>query len=129
MATKRTGKPVPGVAPKKTVRARAKKRKVAKRIPERIPERIPTEIGLHASQDMLKGTYCNVATIKHTTREFILDFVLGVDNLHTLVSRVITSPAHAKQLAEVLTQNIAQYEKRFGEIDTSKGQTVVTDVH
>jgi hypothetical protein len=33
-----------------------------------------------------------------------------------ILTRVLTSPLHAKQLCRALAQNIEQYEKNYGEI-------------
>jgi hypothetical protein len=115
MAAKKVSKKTPSVTAK-TTRKRAKaKKKVARKI-----ESPPKEVGLHANAEMLHGSYCNVAQIKHTPREFVLDFIMGVDNHHSLVSRVLTSPGHAKEIADALMLNIAQYENKFGEIEVRK---------
>ena len=115
MAAKKVGKVTSSVFAK-TKKKRPKKKKVAKRITESPPR----EVGLHATVETLNGVYCNVAQIKHTPREFMLDFIMGVDGHHSLVSRVITNPAHAKEIVEALATNIAQYEKKHGEIEIRK---------
>ena len=121
MAVKRAGKTTPSVSPK------AKKKRPRKvKVAEKVTDTSQREVGLHATAEILTGAYCNVAQVKHTHREFILDFVLGVDNHNALVSRVITSPAHAKELANVLAGNIAQYEKSYGEIETRNGRKGAT---
>jgi hypothetical protein len=71
---------------------------------------------VQATSDKILGNYCNVAVIKHTIREFVLDFLLVLDNNSVLASRVITSPQHAKELSQVLGQNIEKYEKKYGQI-------------
>lgn len=63
------------------------------------------------------GVYSNAATILHSPNEFILDFLMSLPgDRRKLVSRVITSPAHAKQLAAALAENVARYEKVHGAI-------------
>ena len=62
----------------------------------------------------------NFANIIHNPAEFILDFgrvVPGRTNVRVL-SRILTSPVHAKQLLAALAQNVALYEKTFGSIRT-----------
>jgi len=73
-------------------------------------------VGYRASDEEFKGKYCNVAVVKHTEREFIFDFILLLDSQSVLSSRIITSPKHAKQISEVLSTNIQNYEKQFGQI-------------
>jgi len=68
------------------------------------------------SEDKLLGIYSNVAIIKHTAREFALDFLLRIDDYNILSARVITSPQHAKEIHKVLGENIEKYEKQHGEI-------------
>jgi hypothetical protein len=66
------------------------------------------------------GVYVNFANIIHNPAEFVLDFgriVPGRSDVRVL-SRVLTSPVHAKQLLNALAQNVAVYEKTFGTIRT-----------
>jgi Protein of unknown function (DUF3467) len=66
------------------------------------------------------GVYVNFANIIHNPAEFILDFgrvVPGRNDVRVL-SRVITTPVHAKQILNALAQNVALYEKNFGTIRT-----------
>ena len=69
-----------------------------------------------AREDQIVGKYCNLAIIRHTNREFVLDFISAVDVQRVLVSRIITSPEHAKELHKVLGANIQRYEKKFKQI-------------
>jgi hypothetical protein len=80
-----------------------------KRTGKRISIDIPKE---------LEAVYANVAFISHTPAEVVLDFaqVLPRSNRGKVKSRVIMSPMHAKMLQKALAQNIANYERQFGEI-------------
>jgi len=71
---------------------------------------------VQASGEAMQGRYTNMAVINHTGREFVVDFFFTREGLNMLVSRVITSPAHAKALHRVLGNNIEGYEKKYGEI-------------
>jgi len=65
-----------------------------------------------------EGVYVNFGSIVHNRSEFILDLgrvVPGKPEVKIL-TRVLTTPLHAKQLCRALTQNIEQYEKVYGEI-------------
>lgn len=66
----------------------------------------------------LEAVYANVAFISHTPAEMVLDFALVLPRMPkgSIVSRVIMSPVHAKLFQHALAQNIANYEKQFGEI-------------
>ena len=75
---------------------------------------------VEASKDELLGKYCNFGVIRHTNREFILDFIWTLDDHSILASRLITSPQHAKMIHKALGNNIRQFEKKHGKISTDK---------
>lgn len=77
--------------------------------PKRISIEIPKE---------LEAVYANVAFISHTPAEMVLDFAQILPRMPKgyVVSRVIMSPMHAKLFQQALSQNIANYERQFGEI-------------
>jgi hypothetical protein len=81
-------------------------------------ELLPTaeEVRVLTTPEKLAGSYCNIANISHTKREFIVDFFFAFKDQTSLISRVITSPQHIKKIYEALETNIEKYEKRFGEI-------------
>ena len=66
----------------------------------------------------LTAVYANLAFISHTPGEIILDFAQVLPRMPhgRVLSRVIMSPMHAKMLQNALAQNIANYERQFGEI-------------
>ena len=66
----------------------------------------------------LQAVYANVAFITHTPAEMVLDFAQVLPRMPrgSILSRVIMSPMHAKMLQRALGQNIANYERQFGEI-------------
>lgn len=66
----------------------------------------------------LKAVYANVAFISHTPAEVVLDFAQVLPRMPrgAVQARVIMSPMHAKMLQQALAQNIANYERQFGEI-------------
>ena len=75
------------------------------------------KINLVVPSDAFQGCYSNLATFRHTEDEFILDFFLVVEKEGKLVSRIITSPRHAKAILMALTENVAKYEQKYGEIE------------
>jgi len=67
--------------------------------------------------DTAKGRFANAAVVTHTDDAFFLDFALAYPRQPVRVlSRVITSPQHAKALLRTLADNVARYEKRLGVI-------------
>ncbi len=66
----------------------------------------------------LTAVYANLAFISHTPGEMVLDFAQMLPRMPRgrVLSRVIMSPMHAKMLQNALAQNIANYERQFGEI-------------
>jgi hypothetical protein len=83
-------------------------------------EPTPKEIQLRARIDdaVAEGIYVNFGSIVHNRSEFILDLgrmVPGRPEVKIL-TRILTTPLHAKQLCRALSQNLEQYEKSFGEI-------------
>ncbi|HUS94691.1 MAG TPA: DUF3467 domain-containing protein [Patescibacteria group bacterium] len=87
--------------------------------PKRVSIEIPKE---------LVAVYANVAFISHTPAELVLDFAQVLPRMPkgSIVSRVIMSPIHAKLFQAALAQNIANYEKQFGEINIPQ-QTNLAD--
>jgi len=76
------------------------------------------KIKIVVADQLALGTYANFASIVHNFAEFIIDFgriVPGREDVQ-VVSRVVMSPVHAKQLLRALGENVAIYERNFGEI-------------
>ncbi len=75
-------------------------------------------IRLRIDDAVAEGVYINFGSVAHNRSEFILDLgriVPGRTEVKIL-TRILTTPLHAKQLCRALTQNLEQYEKSFGEI-------------
>ncbi len=82
------------------------------------PKGMPGALTFEIRPEVEGGVYSNVASIVHNKNEFILDFAVVVPGKDTapVRARVITNPVHAKQFLEALAENIANYERSFGEI-------------
>ena len=85
-------------------------------------QRINIELG----EKEAEGTYANMAMIAHSPTEIILDFVRIMPGAPKakVQSRVIMTPAHAKMLHKTLGENIAKFEKQFGEIKIHGGDAL-----
>lgn len=77
------------------------------------------EIKIEIDEQVARGVYTNLAFISHSETEFLVDFAfLQPQTPKTKVlTRVVTSPIHAKRLLRALQDNISKYESRFGAID------------
>lgn len=66
----------------------------------------------------LEAAYANLAFISHTPAELVIDFAQYLPRMPRgkVVARVIMSPLHAKMLQYALAQNLATYERQFGEV-------------
>jgi hypothetical protein len=70
------------------------------------------------SEDVADGTYANVAQIVFSPAEFVFDFGRAVPGRtgFKIISRIITTPLHAKQFLLTLSENVSRFEEQFGEI-------------
>ena len=77
------------------------------------------QINIELGEKEAEGIYSNLAIITHSPAEFVIDFtrvVPGVPKARVL-SRIITTPQHAKMLMRALKDNIDIFEARFCEIN------------
>ena len=88
----------------------------------------PTRITIDLPKE-LKPVYSNVAFINYTPAEVVLDFaqVLPRTPRGTLMARVIMSPIHAKLLHAARGQNLANFERQFGEIQLPHPRPNIAD--
>ena len=81
-------------------------------------ENKPVPVKVTIDDATSQGHYVNFANILHNPTEFVLDFgrvVPGRPDVKVL-SRILTTPFHAKQLLRALQQNVEMYERSYGEI-------------
>jgi len=74
------------------------------------------ELRIMAQPEVTKGAYSNLAIIRHTQNEFVIDFLLKFTEEGQLVSRIVLSPQHAIALLDALKINTDKYESNFGKI-------------
>lgn len=69
------------------------------------------------------GQYTNFVSIAHNYTEVLFDFGRTLPGRTDIpvVSRLIMTPFHAKQLVKALTHNLALYEEKFGRITEPSG--------
>lgn len=70
------------------------------------------------SRDEQEGRYSNYFKVGFNSFEFILDFGQAYENVSVALqhTRIITGPAYAKVLANLLLESLAAYEKTHGAI-------------
>jgi len=76
------------------------------------------EIKIELTPEVAGGQYSNLAMIAHSGNEFFIDFIALAPNMPQakVQSRIVMTPENAKNLLFALRDNIANYEKAFGEI-------------
>jgi hypothetical protein len=87
-------------------------------VPPKTEEASPPALQFSMDDAVAGGVYANFVNIIHNPAEFIFDFARAVPGRADvrILSRIMTTPVHAKQLLNALAQNIAIYEKNFGPI-------------
>jgi Protein of unknown function (DUF3467) len=83
-------------------------------------EQNKNQMQIKAPDEILKGEYANAMQVMHTKEEFVMDFLSTFPPVANLVSRVIVSPGQMKIIAKALNENIANYEKQFGNVTPSE---------
>ena len=78
----------------------------------------PVPVKVTIDEATAEGHYANFANILHNPTEFVLDFGRAVPGRPDVkvVSRILTTPFHARQLLRALQQNIELYERQYGPI-------------
>ena len=85
------------------------------------------KIEIKVDDESASGSYSNYSNLSYSPEEFVMDFLFvqptPPPGFGKLMSRVIMSPGHAKRLLDMLSDNIAEFEERFGEIgQVDKGE-------
>lgn len=85
--------------------------------PPQQPKPGQTRVTIDLPKD-LNPVYANVAFINYSPAEVVIDFAQVLPRMlrGTVNARVIMSPMHAKLLQAALAQNVANFERQFGEI-------------
>ena len=73
------------------------------------------------SHDPIEGHYANFFKVGYNPIEFVIDFgqLYSDAEKEMLHTRIITSPAYARILLDVLRDSIEKYERVFGEVPKS----------
>lgn len=75
------------------------------------------QVKIELKPEVASGEYSNLAMINHSSSEFVIDFAHMLPIAPPQIfSRVIMAPEHTKRLLFALQENVARYEREFGEI-------------
>lgn len=82
---------------------------------------VPVQVKIELDPETAQGTYVNMAMVNHAETEFTLDFIYvqPQEPKGKVRARVITSPQHAKRLLLALQDSVANYERKFGALNTA----------
>jgi len=70
-----------------------------------------------SSSEIREGKYTNCFQIGHNAFEFLLEFGQShSDQTEFMHTRLVTSPAFAARLSQLLLEALSQYQARFGPI-------------
>lgn len=81
-------------------------------------EEKPVEMELLLDPIQAKPVFSNYTLAIYTTDSWVLDFLYTQNNKALLVGRIAISPTHLKNLTKLFTDQVKEYESKFGEIKT-----------
>jgi len=81
------------------------------------------KLNINIAPDKQQGVFANLALIAHTPTEFVLDFAQIMPGIQqaNVVARVVVTPDQAKKILGALSNNIGQYEQKYGTINPIGG--------
>lgn len=76
------------------------------------------QIQLNIDPDKIESRYSDAVFINHNPFGFTFDFAQNIPQMKMMkiIHRVSSSPQHTKAFLNVLTAQVKNYEKQFGEI-------------
>ncbi|MBL8815582.1 MAG: DUF3467 domain-containing protein [Planctomyces sp.] len=75
-----------------------------------------SHIGALVPQHVARGTFSTGAVVQQGQFEFIVDFLLRMQQPQQVAARIVLPPAVVAQFIQALQDNIQKYEDRFGPI-------------
>ena len=82
------------------------------------------KLQIDLDDNIAQGVYSNFVVVNHSDADFVMDFIYlqPMQPKAKVRSRVITTPRHAKKLLAALTENIKNYEEKYGPIPSDPGE-------
>jgi len=95
--------------------------------PQPQPQPQPTNLDLSLPPELHAGTYADAAMVWHNQHGFTIDFISqwspGVNDTGAtqaeVVARVRVPPSVIFQLARAIAENVDNYERQYGSINSS----------
>lgn len=89
-------------------------------------EQEPQHINIELGEKEAEGIYSNLAIIRHSPAEFVIDFTRILPDVPRarVHARIIMTPQHAKMLLLALKDNVVRFEAEQGEIQMD-GQVTI----
>lgn len=80
-----------------------------------------SKLRLELTPEAVDGVYTNFSVITHTGGEFIIDFARTVPgkSVAKVYSRIIMSPINFKLFSQAVSENLQNYERKFGKINSA----------
>lgn len=79
------------------------------------------QMNINIDTDKIDAKFCDQVMLNTAVFGLTFDFIQQIPQMKTarVLSRIAMSPQHAKIFSEMLSLNIKEYEKNFGEIKIS----------
>ena len=74
--------------------------------PQHFSARVPEKIN--------RGVYCTGQVIHDSPKEFVVDFLQGLNRPFQVVARIVMTPQTFAEFIATFQENLANYEKQFG---------------
>ena len=89
-------------------------------------EQEPQHINIELGEKEAEGIYSNLAIIRHSPAEFVIDFTRILPDVPRarVHARIIMTPQQAKMLLLALKENVVRFEAEQGEIQMD-GQVTI----
>lgn len=93
-------------------------------------EEVTQHINIELGEKEAEGIYSNLAIIRHSPAEFVIDFTRILPDVPKarVHARIIMTPQHAKMLLHALTDNVLRFEAEHGDIPMD-GQPMIDTKH
>ncbi|MCA9037131.1 MAG: DUF3467 domain-containing protein [Planctomycetaceae bacterium] len=75
-----------------------------------------SQIGALVPANVARGTFSTGAVVLQGQHEFIVDFLLRMQQPQQVAARIVMPPGVVAQFIQALQDNLRKYEERFGEI-------------
>ncbi|MEO6435293.1 MAG: DUF3467 domain-containing protein [Tepidisphaeraceae bacterium] len=79
-----------------------------------LPERPQGHFSARVPERVARGVYCTAQVIQDSPKEFVLDFMQGLNRPYQVAARVVITPATMGEFIAAYEKNLDGYTKSFG---------------